>query len=285
MRPDRVDHERCDLCGLCAEVCGRGIYIERDGVMEYDPEGRCIDCGHCAAVCPCDALVFEDGSLPPALDRGAFPDAGGLLHFLRSRRSTRRFKKETPPRELLEQLVEAARYAPTGTNKQDVRAVLVTDTGRIDRLRKLIMARYGAYERHLGNPVKRFFLKTLVDRRLGDPGIRRYLTGFMNDWRAGRDVLFHDAPVLAFLYAGSEASTPRDDCCIALCHMILMAERVGLGSCLLGTAEAAFAKTPSLNDCIEIPRACTVSAAACFGYPRIRFRRLAERSPLEVKWL
>jgi len=285
MRPDRVDHALCDLCGLCAEVCGRGIYIERDGVMEYAPEGRCIDCGHCAAVCPCDALVFADGSLPPALDRGALPDAGGLLHFLRSRRSTRRFKKETPPRELLERLVEAARYAPTGTNKQDVRAVMVTDPGRIDRLRTLIMARYGSYERHLGNSVKRFLLKTFVDRRLGDPGIRRYLETFMNDWRAGRDVLLHDAPVLVLLYAGSDASTPRDDCRIALDHMVLVAETLDLGSCLLGTVEAAFARTPALNDCIEIPRNRTVTAAACFGYPRIRFRRLAERTPLEVKWL
>jgi nitroreductase len=91
--------------------------------------------------------------------------------------------------------------------------------------------------------------------------------------------------VLAFLYTGGEASTPRDDCCIALYHMVLMAERIGLGSCLLGTAEVAFAKTPSLNDCIELPRGRTVSAAACFGYPRIKFRRLAERTPLDVTWL
>ena len=67
--------------------------------------------------------------------------------------------------------------------------------------------------------------------------------------------------------------------------MVLMAERLGLGSCLLGTAEAAFAATPALCDLIGIPRNRKVRAAACFGFPAIRFRRLAERKPIAVTWL
>jgi nitroreductase/NAD-dependent dihydropyrimidine dehydrogenase PreA subunit len=275
----------CDLCGLCAEVCGRGIYAEQDGRMEYYPEGKCIDCGHCMAVCPRDALTWKNGTCSPELERERLPEAEDLLHFFRSRRSTRRFKKKAVSRKLLKQLAEAAQYAPTGTNKQAVKAVFVTDRGLIATLRNLIMARYGAYERHLDSPIRRFFLKTFVDARLGDPGIRQYLKSFMDSWRAGRDVLFHNAPVVVLLYAGREASTAKDDCSIALHQMILMAERLGLGSCLLGTAEVAFAKTPNLNDYIRIPRDRKVLAAACFGHPAIRFKRLAARKPLQVQWL
>lgn len=285
MRPHHVDHERCDLCGLCVTICGRGIYEEKDRRMEYFPGERCIDCGHCAAICPCDALVFEDETLPPEIKRDDLPAADGLLHFFRARRSTRRFKKEIPPRELLEKLVDAARYAPTGTNRQAVKLSVVTDQDLIARLRTAVMDRYAAYERHLANPVKRFFLRTLVDRRLGNPGLRAFLKSFMDGWRGGRDVLFHEAPVVVLVSNGPEASTPRDDCCIALHQMTLYAERLGLGSCLLGTVEAAFGKVPELNDLIGLPRTQRVMAVACFGYPAVRFKRLTERKAIDVQWI
>jgi hypothetical protein len=67
--------------------------------------------------------------------------------------------------------------------------------------------------------------------------------------------------------------------------MVLMAERLGLGSCLLGTAEVAFLKTPNLNDLIKIPRDFPVRAAACFGFPTVRFLRLTERKRPTVQWL
>ena len=267
MRPHFLDQERCDLCGLCVEICGRGIYREADGKMQYDPSDRCIDCGHCMAICPSGALVREDGSLPPAVDEGLLPEPDALLHFLRARRSVRHFKEEVPSRDLLEKLVEAARFAPTGTNKQDVKIVFVTDAALIDRLRERIMAAFGAYERHLTSGIKRFFLKTFINRKFGDPAIRAYLTRFMDSWRAGRDPLFHRAPALVFLHTGEEASTPKDDCC------------------LLGTAEIAMAQKRELNDLIEVPRSRPIQAAACFGYPRLRFERIVDRRAAAVRWL
>ena len=285
MKPHRHDSDKCDLCRFCQEVCGRDIIHFENGNVCLETEGKCIGCGHCMAICPQGALVREDGSLPAGLEVHAMPSSGDLLHFLQSRRSTRRFKKEVPSRELLENLVEAARCAPTGTNKQDVRIVMVTDPERIEILRGRIMARYGEYEGHLNNRVKRFFLKTFVDKRLGDPAIREYLLRFMSSYREGKDPLFHRAPVIAFLYAGREASTPKDDCCIALYHMVLMAERLGLGSCLLGTAEAAFAKTPRLNDLLDIPREHKVQSSACFGFPAVEFKRLVDRKPPSVRWI
>jgi nitroreductase/NAD-dependent dihydropyrimidine dehydrogenase PreA subunit len=285
MRPDRLEEDLCNLCGLCDEVCGRGIFTPGGEAMRYDPEGKCIDCGHCMAVCPEGALVRADGTVPPALDAVELPGAEQLLHFLRSRRSARKFQDRIPGRTLLKKLIEAARFAPTGTNKQAVKIVMVTDPARLDVLREKIMARYASYERHLDNPIKRFFLKLLVDRRLGDPAIRAYLHGFLDKYREGRDPLFHRAPVVAFLFTGKEASTAKDDCVLALYHMVLMAERIGLGSCLLGTVEVAFSKTPALNDLLGVPRDRPLLASACFGFPAIKFERLTDRKDADVTWL
>ena len=98
MQPHRLDKERCDLCELCDEVCGRGIFTVRGQTMAYEPEGKCIACGHCMAVCPRDALLLEDGAPPPRIERGRLPVAEDLLHFFRARRSTRKFKPEARTR-------------------------------------------------------------------------------------------------------------------------------------------------------------------------------------------
>lgn len=57
------------------------------------------------------------------------PDA--LMDLLLGRRSVRRFRPEAPPREVLERLVEAAVTAPSASNKQPWRFVIVTDRARI----------------------------------------------------------------------------------------------------------------------------------------------------------
>ena len=226
-----------------------------------------------------------DGGVPESIDPDRLPSADALLNLLRSRRSTRRFRPEAPPRSLLERLADAARFAPTGSNRQAVRIVMVTDPDLLASLHARIIARYIQYERHLASPVRRFFLATFVDRRLGTPAIRAELGRFLDAHRAGHDPLFHRAPVLVLTYTESTATTPKDDCCLALYHMVLAAERLGLGSCFLGTAELAFARTPSLNDLVRIPRDRTVLGAACFGYPAIRFERLVDREPPRVQWL
>ena len=52
---------------------------------------------------------------------------GALLDLVRSRRATRHFRPEPVPAELLDELLEAARWAPSGFNLQPTHFVVVTD--------------------------------------------------------------------------------------------------------------------------------------------------------------
>jgi nitroreductase len=60
--------------------------------------------------------------------------AESLYALLRARRSVRRFRPEPPPRALLEKLLEAAVTAPSASNKQPWRFLVVTSADRIARL-------------------------------------------------------------------------------------------------------------------------------------------------------
>ncbi len=50
-----------------------------------------------------------------------------LLHLIKSRRSVRRYKEKVVPKETILQILDVARWAPTGGNLQPWRFVVVTD--------------------------------------------------------------------------------------------------------------------------------------------------------------
>ena len=50
-----------------------------------------------------------------------------VLEAIRTRRSIRQFKKESVPPELIEQLLEAARWAPSSANTQPWEFIVITD--------------------------------------------------------------------------------------------------------------------------------------------------------------
>src|SRR5262249_54843480 len=55
------------------------------------------------------------------------PDVQQFLELVISRRSTRHFRPDPVPPDLLDQLLEAARWAPSGFNLQPTHFVVVTD--------------------------------------------------------------------------------------------------------------------------------------------------------------
>jgi nitroreductase len=72
----------------------------------------------------------------------ALPD---LYEIMRCAPSTRRFTDEPVPRETLERVLDSARFAPSGGNRQGWRLVVVTDRDTRRRLRELYAEPWRAY--------------------------------------------------------------------------------------------------------------------------------------------
>lgn len=53
-----VDHDRCNLCEACIELCSAlGIDEENDRVVVLERD--CGDCSDCAEECPQEAIAME----------------------------------------------------------------------------------------------------------------------------------------------------------------------------------------------------------------------------------
>ena len=257
-----IDESRCIQCGECAADCPVRIIDVSQGLPRIGEQrqGLCIRCQHCLAVCPTAALsilgVNPDESaeiLPPAPD--------GLENLIKSRRSVRRYRPEAVERAVLDRLMEAVAYAPTGKNERKVRFTLVDDPEVMARIRVLTMDG----------------IRRAVDED-GLPDGMEFFAKFLTAWDQGRDIIFREAPHMLIASSPREATAGEADPFIALSYFELMAASLGLGTVWCGYARWALQSVvPELGRRLGIPSDHRSMYAVMFGWPAVRYARAVQR--------
>jgi nitroreductase len=73
-----------------------------------------------------------------------------LFEAMRCAPTSRRFKAEAVPGEVLRRVLDSARFAPSGGNRQGWRVVIVQDADRRRAIRDLYVPQWNAYMEHTG---------------------------------------------------------------------------------------------------------------------------------------
>lgn len=60
----RIDEEKCNGCGACAEACHEGAIKMIDGKAKLTREDYCDGLGDCLPACPTNAISFEEREAP-----------------------------------------------------------------------------------------------------------------------------------------------------------------------------------------------------------------------------
>lgn len=66
----KIDEEKCNGCGACADACHEGAIEMIDGKAKLTREDYCDGLGDCLPACPTDAITFEEREAP-AYDEAA----------------------------------------------------------------------------------------------------------------------------------------------------------------------------------------------------------------------
>jgi nitroreductase/NAD-dependent dihydropyrimidine dehydrogenase PreA subunit len=273
-----IDGRKCISCGECAAVCP-SIFIPEDGKIQIVDEDYCTLCGHCLAICPEDAIDHQDldkrefADLPQDLD--VPPEK--IFTFLRSRRSCRVFAKKEVPKQDLEKLVDIARYAPTGHNSQNFEFLVIQSKERIQELAKRTAIFYGNLYKMFSAPG--------VDV---PPWLRAHMRGFRLNWeyhQQGKDRIFRNAPALIIIHAPAENVSSAQNCHLAMAHIMLQAQAMGLGTCIIGYLITAAERDPSIIKALDIPQNNKIFTCCTVGYPKLTFRKWVQRKPPTVRWL
>ncbi len=134
-----------------------------------------------------------------------------MLDLIKTRRSTRKYLDRPVPRELLEQIVEAGRYAPSGGNNQTGHFLVVTDPAVLARLAEM------AQEAFAGMEVTE--------------NTYRSLAFAIQAAKRGGYVFHYHAPALIIAANKKDYGNNMADTACALENMMLMANALDLGSC------------------------------------------------------
>lgn len=268
-----IDQKKCKRDGICAAECPAQIIIQADkkfypSLLEGGEE-FCINCGHCVAVCPHGALALStmpvDGC--PPIDKSRLPDADALKHLLHSRRSIRQYKKTPVSRKLLAELLDVARYAPTGSNKQQVNWTVFQKPDDVHHLAALVVD----------------FMKLMLPLTTDEAAVRRFQR-IVNAWENRRDRITRGAPHLLVAHGPSDLSFPAADCAIALTYLELYAFTKGLGTCWAGYFTAVANLHEPLIKALALPAGHQCHGAVMLGYPQYSYHRIPKRNEALVEW-
>jgi len=240
-KPDTpaVNPEKCTGCGLCADECtSLTIEMINDKAVHVN-NTYCVACGHCISVCPAGAI--EDHLASPddylKFTSKDVPDTKMLQTFFRARRSVRFYKDKLVPREMLEEIIEGGRYAPTGGNRPDVHYIVFSSHGEVAELRGPVLKYINKIFSIASSPVIQA-IASMVGARENIQTVKFYQPWIKYSNRLWKEqqidnILYH-APAAIIVHGKKLDETIPFSCAIALHQASLVAQTLGIGCCYNG---------------------------------------------------
>jgi len=293
-----IDPEKCTNCGQCVKVCPSRLYNSvaepeknKPRVVFADSYNLCVRCGHCIAICPAEAILFEDADEPLNFEGTKQLEKlipyETMLQALRMRRSIRLFKDQVVEKEEITKVLEAMRYAPSASNRQNWRYVVLTNKEEIAFLSREVSRFFKTARKLL--PFRILiapFLSPATRRRALNPKTKITLDRELARLENGEDIIFFNAPCVILHYSRDYPNGLADnDAGIALTYGMLAAQSLGLGSCWIGFAQIRLQKKRKLQKHFAIPKGYKVRGVLILGYPAVRYLRAPPRRPLRVRWI
>jgi nitroreductase len=267
-----VDPAKCKRDGVCAAECptriiecGPGDAVPR---VPAEAEEFCRNCGHCVAVCSQAAVALATMAPEqlPLVRTDWLLGPEQVEHFLRARRSIRSYTTQPVERKVLVKLTDIARFAPSASNRQPAKWLIIYDSSEVRRLAGLVVD---------------WIRAGLPDQ---PSAAQRNLRRFVSLWDAGLDVICRGAPHVIVACGPKDNPWAATDCAIALTYLDLAAPSFGLGACWAGFFIAAARQWPPLQQALALPEGHVACGATMIGYPRYRYHRLPLRNEAHITW-
>jgi nitroreductase len=184
-----------------------------------------------------------------------------LLKMMRTRRAIRRYQQKEVPDELLEKIMEAGRWSPSGDNGQPWRFIVVRDPEIKKGLGKIASEGSGrrfTAEYLTGRMQERF--EGLKDPDKKEKAFKKLTSGEVSSFIA-------NAPVIIIVCAKLDVWDVSYDAAMATQNMLLMAHSLGLGSCVVVAPVSDMRDDMKVMKMLKIPHGYKIIAPVAIGYP------------------
>jgi nitroreductase len=159
-----------------------------------------------------------------------------LMRVIKARMSIRVYEDKALPKDVVKSILEAAKYAPTARNLQELEYKVITNKTLINKLSEGIAAAMQKEGMSLKGP-----------------------SGAKPDF-------FHDAPLLLIITAPKDNYWASADAGLAAQNVMLYATSINIGSCFIGMAKL-IERDKNLLKMLHIADNMNIVAAVICGYP------------------
>lgn len=273
-----IDSQKCVSCGRCARVCPVSIFKqERGHAPSISNEFACIKCGHCVDVCSSDAIIHQEfpNDCIYNINKEILPSPESLLELIRSRRSNRTITNADIPESALNDILEAARYAPTAENTRRVR-VTILDQKQVQVIEDTTMKFFLGLAKVLLFPLFRPLTKLLLPDLYAEA---LELNRFEKRWKAGECPCCCNAKKLLVFSAPKGYDFGYQDCNLAYQNASLMAEAHGISQIYMGLVQTAcrFLPNAKVSKMLNLPKGHKMFALMAIGMPAFHYVRYSRR--------
>jgi len=284
-----IDRERCRKDGLCFSICRKVFSWEGKGsIPVVAHEGSCNSCGHCVMICPVGAIQQIDCTPENIhhVQKNLLPSYEQVREMIVSRRSTRTFQKKSIEKDMIEKVLDNARFAPSAKNIQSTQFIVVRDKHLLHAIASSTAKWLGNAAKKLKNPILRklYLLRESQDAET----VAQWVSQFelvSERMRQDIDLILFEAPVLLLFHADSTIRFANENANLSLQNATFAACSLGLGSFYTGYVVLACNNDKTIPRLLGLPAKHKVYGGLTLGYPEITFSHWIDRNPAKVTWM
>lgn len=263
----------CVGCGLCASVCSM-ISLKAKGkgnLPEMVFPDICLKCGHCISVCPNNAVSHPELNMSNFKPIGQIPDSGAVRMLLSTKRSVREFLKKPLEKEVIEEIITTACMSSTDMNSQKNRFIVLLNQDKIKELEYAIVEGFKMY------------VKSVLELNKFDNSPEVIFSqNIIIQYNNGGSPIFQNAPCVLFICGPKQNIFAPTNAVMTNTYLTIQAHSMGIGSCFIGRA---LYNTEYLAKYLEISEDLDIYTAITLGYPKVKYRKIVDRKPYDVKWI
>ncbi|MGL4956677.1 MAG: nitroreductase family protein [Bacteroidales bacterium] len=273
-----IQQSTCIKCRKCVEVCPAGIMMQASKNEEINIKypHRCIGCGHCVDACPSNSV--EHSHFPPEkqelIDTKLLPTQEQLMMLIKSRRSNRAISTQAIPQKSLQLIIEAARYAPTASNKQEVSITVLQTPEELQKISDFTINVFSSIANKLNHPLIKWLLKPFLKKVYAMIPLIKKLS---QEHKNGNDpILRHGTAVLIF-HTPKHNQYGCQDANLAYQNASLMAQTLGISQIYMGFVIRAIKQSKTKMFEKEFGIQGNIHAIMSIGIPKFNFLKYTER--------